>query len=220
MTVSCGIDEAGRGPVIGPLVLAACVLDDAGVEKLAGAGVRDSKKLSAARRVELEPLVKETALEWRTLLISAADIDRLRKRESLNAVEARKTVELLLALSAKPERIIVDAVDSVAGDYAKRISSIVHELNPDFVLPELVSEHKADDTYIEVAAASILAKVERDRRVDSLKGEHGDFGSGYPADPATAKFVKKLVREGNLPAFVRRSWNTVDKGKQTSLEDY
>lgn len=220
MTVVCGVDEAGRGPVIGPMVLACAVFDSGGRRRLKGLKIRDSKKMSASKRVEAEPVIKELALEWRILHIQPVEIDRLRKRLSLNAIEAYKTAELLMSLETPPTRIILDAVDPVAESYLHRVTSSIASINPEFRLPEMLAEHKADDRHIEVSAASVLAKVERDRCIDALKEEYGELGSGYPSDEVTQDFVRRMIRCGDVPGFIRRSWCTFDRSKQTFLNEY
>ncbi len=216
----CGIDEAGRGPVIGPLVIGCVVLDDNAKQELRKLNVRDSKKVARSRREPLELKIKDLAIEYRIARIQPNEIDWMRKKESLNLIEARKTAELIMSLENSPHRIIVDAADSVAENYRRRIMNCINSINDDFKIPELISEHKADDNYLEVSAASILAKVDRDRQIELLKEELGDFGSGYPSDAITQEFIRECVRGGNLPDCVRRSWNTLDKSKQTSLFEF
>ncbi|MCX6695806.1 MAG: ribonuclease HII [Candidatus Altiarchaeota archaeon] len=217
----CGIDEAGRGPVIGPMVLCCVVVDKKGIEKLSKLRVRDSKKVAPGRREHLEPLIKSIVQEWVIAKVTPRQIDSLRKEMSLNAIEAVKTAELILSLKNKPSKITIDATDNIADDYTKRIVGYMTKMSPDYRIPAIVSEHKADANYIEVGAASIIAKVERDREIEELKKEYGNFGSGYPSDELTQKFLKKLVKEGGgLPDYVRKSWNTVRKSKQFTLGDF
>ena len=216
----CGVDEAGRGPVIGPLVMACVVADDDAVRRLREMGVRDSKKLSPTRRLELEPEVKEAAVEWKTVHISPQEIDRMRKTMSLNQLEAERTVDMLLKLRSWPQELILDAPDPVEAKYGMRVAEHLMKLKSPLPLPRITSEHKADDTYPVVSAASVIAKVERDRAVDSLKERYGDFGSGYPGDPLTAEYVRRVIAEGRCPDCVRKSWSTVDKGKQARLQEY
>jgi len=218
--IICGIDEAGRGPVIGPLVMGCVILDNKGREELKRLNVRDSKKVAPSRRLSLEPKIKEFAVEWDLAKIFPHEIDYLRRKHSLNFIEAMKIAELIIALKNVPHKIIVDSADTVPEEYKRKIIHCVDSIHDDFVIPEIISEHRADDRYIEVSAASILAKVERDREIEKLKEEHGEFGSGYPADELTKEFMKKLIRSGKLPEFVRKSWNTVDKSKQTKLFEF
>jgi len=209
-----------KGPVIGPLVIGCVILDDDGREELRKLNVRDSKKVARSRRESLEVRIKDLAVEYRIAKIQANEIDWLRKKDSLNLIEARKIAELIMSLENSPHRVIVDAVDTVAENYKTRIMQCINSINDDFRIPELISEHKADDNYLEVSAASILAKVERDREIELLKEELGEFGSGYPSDAVTQEFIRRIVREGNLPPCIRRSWNTLDKSKQTSLWEF
>jgi ribonuclease HII len=218
--IVCGIDEAGRGPVIGPLIMGCGCFDEEGREELKKLNVRDSKKVAPSRRRSLEPRIKEIALEWNLVKIQPSEIDYLRRKHSLNYIEAMKIADIILTLEKTPHRIIVDSADTIPEEYKRKIIHCVNSRHVDFTIPEIVSEHKADDRYIEVGAASILAKVERDREIEKLKETHGEFGSGYPADELTKEFVKKLLREGQLPDFVRKSWNTVDKSKQTTLFEF
>lgn len=220
MKLVCGVDEAGRGPVIGPLVIGCVVLDPKGKRKLKALKVRDSKKVSPSRRQVLDRQIKDIAIEWRTGSINPADIDRRRKKISLNVIEARKIAELIVKLESAPKTIIVDAADTVPENYKEKIIEGIKMLDPDFQIPRIVSEHHADDTYIEASAASIIAKVERDRAIEDLKQEYGEFGSGYPSDERTMKFIRKWIREGKLPPFVRRSWNTLNRAKQMSLDEF
>jgi len=216
----CGIDEAGRGPVIGPLVLACVTVNGKGIEKLVKLEVKDSKRLTPAARAHLEPLIKEVALEWRILRISPAEIDLLRKGASLNLIEAQKTAQMILSLKRKPTVIIVDAADTVEANYHRKLVESINSLNARYEVPHLLAEHKADDNYPPVSAASILAKVERDRCIERLKKKHGNFGSGYPSDELTQNYIRKVVRSGEIPDCVRKSWNTLNRGKQTSMGEY
>lgn len=212
--IVCGIDEAGRGPVIGPMVLGCAVFDKKGVGKLRELKVRDSKKVSPSRRKYLEPIIKKIALDYQVVCVSSTEIDLSRKRKTLNEIEAMKVAEMIRSLKVTPDKIIVDAADSVEENYRKKIVSYIMELDKNFKIPEIISEHKADDRYLEVGAASILAKVERDRQVEKLREKYGDFGSGYPSDEATKQYIRDVIKNGPLPHFVRKSWSTVSRGKR------
>lgn len=212
----CGIDEAGRGPVIGPLVIGCAVFDSKGKRELEKLNVRDSKKVSPLRRAALEPKIKEIALEWKIVKISPGEIDILRKKISLNVIEARKIAELILSLKKFPKRVIVDSADKVEENFRELI---IKNLNIEKI-PEIISKHKADEKFIEVGAASILAKVERDREVEKLKEKFGEIGSGYPADEVTKKFLKDMKERGEIPAFIRRSWSTVRRARQKKLGEF
>jgi len=219
----CGIDEAGRGPVIGPIVIACAVFDSKGREKLKKLKVKDSKRISSKRRVELEEKIKSIALEWNLVKIYPKEIDRLRKKLSLNLVEAIYISELILSLNSKPEKIILDSPDAIEDNFKNKI--VGYLLAHGYEIPKIISENKADDRYIEVSAASILAKVERDREIDILKEKYGlCCGSGYPSDEVTRKFLNELKlkskNNGELPEFVRKSWNTMKRNRQRKLLEY
>ena len=215
--IVCGIDEVGRGPVIGPMVLGCVLLDDAGRKRLGDLKVRDSKKVSPERRERLAPQIKECAIEWSLIKISPQEIDYLRKKISLNAIEAMKIAELLARLKNWPAKVIVDSPDPVADNFRERITKFLNGRN--MPIPEIVAEHKADDRYIEVSAASIIAKVERDLDIEKLQQEYGEIGSGYLSDQVTRDYIRKTKRNGETPHFVRRSWNT-SSATQTRLEEF
>jgi len=214
----CGVDEAGRGPVVGPMVLSCALFDEDGLDMLEELNVRDSKKIARDRRNHLYPLIKETAIEYKIKAVQPGEIDRYRRNGSLNQLEAHTTARLILSLENTPSKITVDACDSVARDYRLRVLKELDNLNPGFDIPEVCSEHKADDRYLEVGAASVLAKVKRDNIIDKLKKDYGDFGSGYPADEATKKWLKTLSKP--LPPIIRKTWNTLNNRSQTSLSEY
>ncbi len=198
-----GIDEAGRGPVIGPMVIAGVLLEKKAEKELKNAGVKDSKLLSKKRRKELEKIIKEKATEVKTIIIPAKEIDSLRKKMSLNEIEAMKIGRLISSFSEKPGLIIIDLVDPSELDFLKRLKKYV-------TFPcRIKAEHKADLKNISVAAASIIAKVKRDELIEKLSKKHGEFGSGYPADEKTINFLKK--NRGKEMDFVRYSWATARK---------
>lgn len=214
----CGIDEAGRGPVIGPLVIGCAIFDSKGKKELEKLNVRDSKKVSPLRRTALEPKIKEIALEWKIVKISPSEIDMFRKRMSLNEIEAKKIAELIRSMKNMSDKVIVDSADAVEENFKKLI--IKHLNLEKSKIPEIVSKHKADERFIEVGAASILAKVERDREIGKLKEKFGEIGSGYPADELTKKFLKDMKEKGEMHEFIRRSWKTVSRARQRKLEDF
>lgn len=219
--LDAGVDEAGRGPVIGPMVMAIAVLDKKASEQLKSMGVRDSKKMTAKNRQRMYPIVCELCAEKKTVHISPAKIDLLRSRMSLNQAEAIESAKLIMALKTNPKRVYVDSTDSVAQNYKKRIEDHMRSKYPGRPYPTLICEHRADDKYVQASAASVLAKVERDREIERLKIEWGDFGSGYPADPLTQKFISEIIKGGELPDMVRKSWNTVKKDRaQSSLDSF
>jgi len=203
-----GIDEAGRGPVIGPLVLCGVCIEEKRLKNLERLGIKDSKKLSPKRRTILDRKIRKIC-DYHIITISASDIDNLRSKDvNLNEIEKIAITKIISHFN--PDLAIVDSVDVNPERFRKEIKEIVNE---DI---EVIAEHGADDKYSIVGAASILAKVERDTEVEKIKNKYKvDLGSGYPSDPKTQAFLKRYKFE-NLPDFVRKSWNTSQKLKDKS----
>jgi len=203
----CGVDEAGRGPVIGPLVFAGVTFKDD--TKLIELKVRDSKKISPKRRIYLEKIIKETALNYEILIIPAKDIDDMRKVMTLNEIEVNGFIKIIKKL--KPDICYVDSADVNEKRFGREILA-----NLTFK-SDIISKHKADDIYPVVGAASILAKTQRDEEVKKIELElrkklNLPMGSGYPADPITKNFLNKWVEKfGKIPSYTRHSWKTAQK---------
>lgn len=194
----CGIDEAGRGSVMGPLVVGAVWVDDDDI--LSRIGVRDSKKLTPNVRERMYAEIIEKA-QWTVVVASADEIDELRKTISLNEVELRMFGEA--ASRYECECVYADCPDVNETRFS-------HELNAFVKGAEIIAKHKADDTYPVVSAASIIAKVTRDRMIADLHKELGDFGSGYPSDRYTMDFISGWMKDkGRLPPHVRKSWEPI-----------
>ncbi|MEM3579129.1 MAG: ribonuclease HII [Candidatus Bathyarchaeia archaeon] len=206
-----GVDDAGRGSVIGPLVIAGILIDSEDMPKLVQLGVKDSKLLSPSRREALALEVKRIAKKHAIVKLSPAEIDKVvatgRKFHRLNWLEAQamaKVIELL-----KPDIAYVDASDVLE----ERFKQQILECLPFKI--EIISEHKADRKYPVVSAASIIAKVERDREIAELKARYGDFGCGYPTDPKTIEFLHRCLETfKEYPEFVRKSWKPAKKVKK------
>jgi ribonuclease HII len=216
----CGIDEAGRGPVIGPLVVAGVIFKND--SKLIEYNVRDSKKITPKRRNILAKKIMEIAEDYEIIIISASDIDDMRKIMTLNEIEVNIFGKIINKL--KPDVCFIDAVDVNDKRFSRNIMSrLSYE-------PEIISKHKADDIYPIVGAASILAKTIRDREIKSIsenleKKLNLPLGSGYPSDPNTKKFLKNWLKKfGNLPPNVRHSWRTsqnlIKEKKTKSLDNF
>lgn len=201
-----GIDDAGRGPIIGPLVIAGVLMDEKDLPKLKELGVKDSKMLSTHRREELSIEIRRQALKYHSVSLSPAEIDNVvetgRKLHRLNRLEAHTMAKVIDAL--RPEVAYVDASDVNAERFGEHIEE---KLN--FTV-RIISEHKADIKYPIVSAASIIAKVERDMAIQELRvkyAEVGDLGSGYASDPTTIEFLENwAARYDEYPEFVRKSW--------------
>ena len=201
-----GIDEAGRGPMIGPLVVAGVLIRHVELSRLNTSGVRDSKVLTPKRRSQLAALVEEIADRIEIRTVTAADIDNLRARGvTLNEIEVQQFVSVLTALS--PKTAYLDAADVKAERFGDTIGNRSGLASSGC---EIISEHKADAKYPIVSAASIIAKEERERIIRELHLEFGDFGSGYPTDPKSIEYIRELVSAGSeLPPIIRKSWESV-----------
>ena len=200
-----GIDEAGRGSVLGPLVIAGVVVPEKMEKVLERMGVKDSKRLAPHRRTILSRKLKKM-FEYEIVVISAREIDEMRA-EGINLNEIEKNAMESILLKIKPEKAIVDAVDVKAERFQENLCNDTGV--------NVVAEHKADDKYIEVSAASIIAKAERDSQIAEINKEFiksGGIGSGYPSDPKTKEFLTNYTYD-EMPDFVRRSWATVAKLK-------
>ena len=206
-----GIDEAGRGSVLGPLVIAGVVIDKRKEAILDNMGVKDSKKLTPKRREVLARKLKKMFV-WDTVIYSAQDIDNLRAQGvNLNEIERKGMEELIVKLDF--DEAIVDAVDVKPQRFQDRLIQATGK--------KVMAEHKADDKYIEVSAASIIAKQTRDEAIAEINKNFEDvgwIGSGYPSDPTTKEFLSNYTYN-EMPDFVRKSWSTVAKLKtvQTTL---
>jgi ribonuclease HII len=202
----CGVDDAGRGPVIGPLVVAGIRIEEEKLDQLRSLGVKDSKKLSPEARLKLSIEIPEIVDEYHIVELEAAHLDRVvnhsPKFQRLNLLEARAMAEVIEKL--KPHLVYVDASDTRPERFK---NNILENLS---FKPKVVSEHHADEKYPSVSAASILAKVRRDSRIEELRKEYGDIGSGYAHDPITVKFLSEYyLMNKDFPPIVRRSWKTL-----------
>lgn len=199
-----GIDEAGKGPVIGSMFVAG-VLNFEGLEEL---GVKDSKRLSPAKREYLAERIEE-ATEVHIVEMTASEIDASRKGITMNEIMVKRFSDVIIHF--KPDRAFVDAADVKPERFAANLRANYEKEGGGAL--EIISEFKADARYPLVSAASIVAKVHRDRSIRALEEKIGaEIGSGYPADSKTIRFLKELLKEKELediPAYVRKSWKTV-----------
>ncbi|MEI7856547.1 MAG: ribonuclease HII [Methanomicrobiales archaeon] len=210
----CGVDEAGKGSVLGPMVIAAVGISSEDV--LADLGMKDSKLLSASERERLYTIIKKKC-RVAIVKLDAQDIDAVRREMTLNAAVARAHAQAIAKLS--PTCAYVDACDVNTFRYAEMVKN--HLDKP----CEIVSEHHADEKYPVVSAASIIAKVTRDRAITTLAKKHGVIGSGYPSDPVTIRWLNSYIDEHRIPPLIaRKSWKTVTailaKKAQSSLGDF
>ena len=198
----CGIDDAGRGPMLGPLVIAGISLEKKNIKKLNALGVKDSKKLTPKLREQLYKKIIEIVDDYYIAKISPRSIDASVKKHCLNGLEAKYMAKVVSKLN--PDVSYVDSCDVNPSRFGREISKLSDNHN-------IKSYHRADSRFVVVSAASILAKVSRDKAIAKLRKEH-NLGSGYPSDSVTVKFVTKYYKKNHeMPNFVRKSWKPVQK---------
>ena len=198
MVIVCGIDDAGKGPVIGPMILAGVAVDEDNIPKLKSIGVKDSKLLTQKQREKLCKEIIKIVKDYKIIKIYPEEIDKavLSNSTNLNWLEGEKMAEIINSL--KPDAVIVDCPSINKRAFSNFLLSKLK------VNVNLQCEHKAE-RYPEVAAASILAKCAREEEVKLIKNKIGiDFGSGYMADPVTKEFLKN--NWDKYPEIFRHSW--------------
>jgi ribonuclease HII len=217
-----GIDEAGRGPVVGPMVMAICAIDDSDVSILQEIGVKDSKLLTAKKRKEIYDKLLNL-VDYEYVVLSNNDIDDALNSEHLNlnlleglqsAIITNKLMSKIKGKNKKVSKVILDCPSTSVAKYEDYFK--MNLIDKDVLV---VAEHKADSKYLIVGAASIIAKEVREMEIEKIKKKYNiEFGSGYPADPRTKSFIEKNYKK--YPIF-RKTWKTytklVDKQKQSKL---
>jgi len=198
----CGVDDAGRGSMIGPLVIAGIRIEKKNISKLRKLGVRDSKKLSSKKRDLLYKEILKIVDSYHVIRIPPRTIDKYVFEHNLNHLEAKKMAEVISNLN--PEISYVDSCDVNAARFGREISDLSNK-------SKVKSYHYADSRFVVVSAASIIAKVSRDRSIMRLN-KTSNLGSGYPSDKKSVNYVKKIVSSKKpLPTSVRKSWKPVQK---------
>lgn len=195
-----GIDEAGRGPVIGPLIIAGVMIEQGNESRIDG--VKDSKLLPHKKRIELNKKIKRNS-EYLVISVPPQEIDEalLSDHLNLNWLEAHKQAEIINKL--KPDKAIIDCPSPNCEKYKQFLKKL---LNKELKKIELVLEHKADFKYPVVSAASILAKVKREEEVEKIRKKYGEIGPGYSSNLITQKFVRENWEKH--PEIFRRTWVT------------
>jgi ribonuclease HII len=217
-----GVDDAGRGAILGPLVIAGVLLEENDLPKLVALRVKDSKLLSPKRREELSEAIRRLVPKYYVEKLLPPEIDKVVnshiKLQKLNRLEAQTMAKVIETL--KPDKAYVDASDVNETRYKEHIQEQLR------YNPQIISEHKADRNYPIVSAASIIAKVERDKAIAELSQKYGEMGCGYPTDPQTIAFLENwLKKHDEYPDFVRKSWKPAKKlkgnanGRQKKLEE-
>ena len=214
MTLILGIDDAGRGPVLGPMILAGVLIDKIQEKKIKREGATDSKALTHPQRIRLTGIIKHSSHAWKVVKTFPEEIDAALNAEkmNLNKLEAQKAAQIIDEINKgknQKERInvIIDcpSINTLAWKntllkYIKNSSNLT-----------IKCEHKADINHTSASAASIIAKVAREDEVEKIRNkykEYGDVGSGYPSDPITQAFLKKHGKELKNSGIFRKTWKT------------
>ena len=202
MALVCGFDEAGRGPVIGPMIIAGVMMKESDISKLINLGVKDSKKVAPKKREKLAEEIKKIADDYKIISVPPKEIDQALEKPdmNLNWLEAHKIADIVNELD--PDKIIVDC----PSPNIKKFTSYLKELidNPK---TEIIAEHKADEKYPTSSAASILAKTKREEEVLKIEKRIGQsIGSGYPSNPKCREFLKENWNKH--PEIFRKTWVT------------
>ena len=196
-TIICGIDEAGRGPVIGPMVIAIVCASTTDMRRI---GARDSKTLSPSSREKLFTSITKESTFYRFTIISATEINGMMDRMTLNEIE-ENGYSALINSAPGDYPVYVDSFDVDPHRLSARLSGITGR--------NVICRHKADAIYPVVSASSIVAKVIRDREINRLAQMYGDFGSGYPSDERTIRFLESAARERrDMTGIARTHWET------------
>jgi len=197
-----GIDEAGRGPVIGPLIMAGVMVEEGSEDRLGE--VKDSKLLDHGKRMQLDKKIKENS-DFKIIEVSPKEIDEAldskNKKMNLNWLEAHKQADIINEL--KPDKAIIDCPSVNCEKFENYLRSLLCDELKNI---ELIVEHKADMKYLTCSAASILAKVVREKKMDEIKQKHGETGPGYTSNLVTQKFVKE--NWDKHPEIFRKTWST------------
>jgi ribonuclease HII len=203
-----GIDDAGRGPVIGPMVLAGCLIDDKIEKEFKKLGVKDSKQLTQKRREHFAEIIKEKAETFEVVLVFPNEIDgKNHDGINLNDIEAIKTAEIINKINKGMGKIKV-VVDCPSPNITKWKDFLKTKIDNLSNL-EVVCEHKADVNHVAVSAASILAKTTREIEMSKLKEKYGnEIGSGYSSDPVSCRFLEKHAQKYKEDGLFRQTWST------------
>ena len=210
-----GVDEAGKGPVLGSMFVAAVRVSS---ENMVPDSVADSKKLTKKQREKIANIIIK--IENCSMGIEEIKVEEIDTVDSnMNNLTAMGHAKAISQIVREGDKIYLDAADVNAQRFGEKIR---RELD---VKVQIFSEHKADEKYPIVSAASIIAKVERDAHISKLAKFFGEIGSGYPADVRTQEFLKKYLDENNrLPECARLSWKTsknlLNRHSQKKIGEY
>lgn len=201
--------------MIGPMVIAGVVIDEKDEKKLKALGVRDSKKLSPKQRETLAPQIEKIARNIVVLSVPSCKINTyMEKGINLNKIEAMKMAEIINTIPGC-KKIYIDSLSppykkeskkKFITKFEKSIRKYISNKNV-----KMTVKNHLDEIRIVVSAASVIAKVQRDKTVDKIKQEvNFDFGNGYPYHVKTIKFLEKTLQKDSKPSpHIRWQWSSV-----------
>lgn len=206
-----GVDEAGRGAVIGPMVVAGVCMREKDMPELRRIGVRDSKELSKKERAEKYGQIVGIARSICICVVQTTEIDDHVSFNRLNQLEALAMAQVIDNMNA--DSIIVDCCDVNQDKFkANILNNIKRKIRIKRGKLDIFSFHHADSLHLAVSAASIVAKVIREEELGNIKRIYQEIGSGYPSDKKTAGFIKAWIDQaGVAPPFARNSWLPVKR---------
>lgn len=201
-----GIDDAGRGPVLGPMILAGILIEESEEQFIKNLGAKDSKLLTPKRRAEIKNQILK--FPHHIEIATPKEIDKSTNLNYLEAIHTAKIINHLTKDLKEKVKIIVDCPSTNIQSWSNDVQKLI--TNPEKII--LSCEHKADFNHPVVSAASIIAKEKREEEMLKLRTQlNKDFGSGYPADPKTKEFIKENFDNETYKHIIRFSWNTVKK---------
>ena len=204
-----GMDEAGRGPAIGPMVVAGVMIEEGREKDIEG--VKDSKLLSHKLRLEFDEKIKKNT-KYVIIEVNPDEIDNALESSDLNLnwLEAHKYADIINEL--RPDKAIIDCPSPNCEAFEEYVRDLLEDKEV-----KLVVENKADINHQTCSAASILAKVRREEKMDQIKEKYGNTGPGYPANPVTQKFIKENWNKH--PEIFRHTWATLKNAKKMSAQN-
>lgn len=211
MALICGIDEAGRGPVIGPMIMSGVLVDEKDLPKLKSMGVKDSKLLKRKDRDRLFEKILKIVKKYKIIVVEPKEIDEALESDELNLnwLEAHKAADIINGL--KPDKVTVDSPSNNCEAYTRYLMELLKNKKVD-----LECIHKADLKHVYVGAASILAKVTRDKEMDKIQEKYGNCGPGYMSNEITQKFLEENWEKH--PEIFRQSWVSYQNHKNNKYQ--
>jgi len=201
-----GVDEAGRGSLFGPIIVAGICMNTSQQKELRKIGIRDSKLLTPNQRRSLITRLVECSESLCVCKLSPSVVDQAVIHTNLNLLEAEAMAVVIENIL--PSTVIVDSCDVNPIRYRDSIMRFL----PFQWRKNIISVHHAEKVSVAVAGASILAKVIRDYEISKIGKEYGEIGSGYPSDKKTIRFLQNWINNYSVaPTFVRKSWKTMKR---------